>query len=71
MTTMPIDNHPLTQRMLAQVRLFADDMAVYLTVGSSDDRDTFQVDLNTLQEWKLAWDMEFNPNKFQVLHITR
>ena len=25
----------------------------------------------TFQEWELAWDMEFNPSKCQVLHITR
>ena len=61
----------LPQNIQAQVRLFADDTAVYLTVGSSDDRDTLQADLNTLQEWELAWDMEFNPSKCQVLHITR
>ena len=33
--------------------------------------DTLQADLNTLQERELAWDMEFNPSKCQVLHITR
>ena len=38
----------LPQNIQAQVRLFADDRAVYLTVGSSDDRDTLQADLKTL-----------------------
>ena len=61
----------LPQNIQAQVRLFADDTAVYLAVGSSDDRDTLQADRNTLQEWELAWNMEFNPSKCQVLHITR
>ena len=61
----------LPQNIQAQVRLNADDTAVYPTVGSSDDRDTLQADLNALQEWELAWDMEFNPNKCHVLHITR
>ena len=61
----------LPQNIQSQVRLFADDMAVYLSVGSSDNRDTFQAVLNTLLEWELAWDMEFNPSKCQVLHITR
>ena len=61
----------LPQNIQAQVRLFSDDTAVYLTVGSSDDRDILQADLNALQEWELAWDMEFNPSKCQVLHITR
>ena len=61
----------IPQNIQAQVRLFADDTDGYLTVGSSDDRDTLQADLNTLQEWDLAWDMDLNPSKCQVLHITR
>ena len=61
----------LLQNIQAQVRLIADDTDVYLTVGSSDDRDTLQADLNTLQERDLAWDMDLNPSKCQVLHITR
>ena len=40
----------LPQNIQAQVRLFADDTAVYLAVGSSDDRNALQADLNTLQE---------------------
>ena len=61
----------LPQNIQSQVRLFADDTAVYLTVDSSEDRDTLQADLDTLQEWERAWHMEFNPSKCQVLHITR
>ena len=61
----------LPQNIKSQVRLFADDTAVYLTVGSSDDRDILQADLDTLQTWEHAWDMEFNPSKCQVLHITK
>ena len=38
----------LQQNIQSQVRLFADDTAVYQTVGSSDDRDTLQADLDTL-----------------------
>ena len=64
----------LPQNIQAQVRLFAHDKAIYLTVGSSDNRDPLQADLNTLQEWELAWDMEFNPanvrcSSFQGLNI--
>ena len=51
--------------------LFADDTAVYLTVQWQEDADILQDDLNVLQEWEKAWDMEFNPSKCQVLHISR
>ena len=61
----------LPQNIQSQVRLFADDTAVYLTVTSSEDANTLQADLDTLQEWERTWDMDFNPSKCQVLHITR
>ena len=61
----------LPQNIQSQVRLFADDTAVYLTITSSEDANTLQADLDTLQEWERIWDMGFNPNKCQVLYITR
>ena len=61
----------LPQNIQSQVRLFANDMAVYLTVSSPEDRNILQTDLDTLQEWERTWDMEFNPGKCQVVHITR
>ena len=53
----------LLQNIQSQVRLFAHDTAVYLTVNSQEDANTHQVDLDTLQEWEQTWDMEFNPGK--------
>ena len=38
----------LTQNIQSQV----DDTAVYLTIGSSDDRDIPQTDIDTLQIWE-------------------
>ena len=55
----------------SQVRLFADDTVVYLTVDSPGDSSILQQDLDKLQSWEAAWDMEFNPSKCQVLHITK
>ena len=61
----------LPQNIQSQVRLFADDTAVYLTVSSFKNVNILQADLDTLQEWERTWDMEFNPGKCQVLPITR
>ena len=61
----------LPQNIQSQVRLFAYDTAVYLTVNSHEAANTLQADLDTLQEWELTWDMEFNPGKCQVMHITK
>ncbi|MES9994057.1 MAG: reverse transcriptase family protein, partial [Candidatus Thiodiazotropha sp.] len=61
----------LPENIHSQVRLFADDTAVYLTVENQKDSNILQDDLDTLQKWERTWDMEFNPNKCQVLHISR
>ena len=61
----------LPENIQSQVRLFADDTAVYLTVAHPNDRSTLQNDLDTLQQWERTWDMEFNPIKCQVLHISK
>ena len=61
----------LPDSLQSQVRLFADDTAVYLTVKGQDDNQKLQNDLDILQEWEREWDMEFNPSKCQVVHITR
>ena len=55
----------------SNVLLFTDDTAVYLAVQGKEDTDIIQKVLNVLQEWEKASDMEFNPSKCQVVHISR
>ena len=52
------------------MRLFADDTALYLTMESEDDSSALQTDLDILSAWETRWDMEFNPSKCQVVHVT-
>ena len=61
----------LPQNLTSKVRLFADDTAVYLTLNSVEDSETLQNDLQLLEKWEEDWDMEFNPSKCQVVHVTR
>ena len=61
----------LPENIQSQVRLFADDTAVYLSVSGLQDGQVLQSDLDSLQCWEQTWDIEFNPSKCQVLHITR
>ena len=37
---------------------------------SEDSSSTLQRDLDLLSMWKTRWDMEFNPSKCQVVHVT-
>ena len=42
----------LPDNIQSNVRLFADDTAVYLAVQGQEDTDIIQNDLNILQEWE-------------------
>ena len=55
----------------SKVRLFANDTAVYLAVSNLEDAKQLQEDLGRLGDWSLKWDMEFNPSKCPVIHVTR
>ena len=51
------------------VRLFADDTVMYLTIASQTDSHKLQTDLNNLAKWEKRWQMQFHPDKCQVLRI--
>ena len=56
----------LPDGIFSQVRLFADNTALYLTIEGKDDGAALQQDLDRLSVWESMWDMEFNPSKCQV-----
>ena len=60
----------LPEELTSKVRLFADDTAVYLTAGGTDDSNVLQQDLDKLMVWESRWDMEFNPSKGKVVRVT-
>ena len=61
----------LPENIHSEVRLFAGDTAVYLTIDSKADCQTLQQDFHKLETWEKDWEMEFNPSKCQILYITR
>ena len=60
----------LPDELLSQVRLFADDTPVYLTIGGAEDGKVLQNDLDRLSMWEDRWDIEFIPSKRQVVRVT-
>ena len=60
----------LPEEISSQVRLFADDTALYLTTEGADNGLALQRDLDRLAVWETRWDMEFNPSKCQVVQVT-
>ena len=61
----------LAQGLDSTVRLFADDTIAYLTIGDTADADRLQGDLDRLAHWEDLWQMQFHPDKCQVLRVTK
>jgi hypothetical protein len=55
----------------SNVRLFADDTIVYLTISVLTDCHTLQSELHKLEKWEEEWLMSFNPDKCEIIHISR
>ena len=58
-------------RVTSKARLFADDCLLYRPITATEDATTLQDDLNELQKWEEKWQMSFNPDKCEVLRITK
>ena len=60
----------LPEQVTSLVRLFADETVVYITIHKHTDSQILQDDLHKLELWEGNWNMEFNPSKCQVIHIS-
>ena len=61
----------LPEGLTSTVRLFVDDTIMYLGITGKKDTNTLQKDLDQLAEWEEKWDMQFHPDKCQVIPVTR
>lgn len=66
---MYINDMPETIK--SSIRLFADDTIMYLAISNQTDCQTLQDDLKRLESWEEEWLMAFNPDKCEVIHITK
>jgi len=44
---------------------------LYLTIKNDQDTRSLQHDLDLLCEWEARWLMEFHPDKYKVISVTR
>ena len=61
----------LPDSIKSRARLFADDTIVYMKISSQSDAQTLQDDLLKLEQWESDWSMEFNPDKCEVIRVTK
>ena len=53
----------------SSARLFADASLLYRRIKDQQDQALLQEDLDSLEEWKHMWQMEFNQSKCKVIRI--
>ena len=61
----------LAESLESTVRLFADDTIAYLAIKNPGDASALQRDLDKLAAWEEKWQMEFHPDKCEVLRINK
>ena len=66
-----INDLPLYVSPGTEVRLFADDSAVYRKIKSPEDHMILQRDIASLEAWEAEWSMNFHPEKCQLLRVTK
>ena len=60
----------MPQVVNSTTRLFADDCLLYRRISSPEDAIALQTDLTNLEAWEKKWQMDFNPDKCEVLRVT-
>ena len=61
----------LPEQVESRVRLFADNTAMNLAISSTTEGQALQTDLACFEQLGKMKDMQCNPSKYQVLHVTR
>ncbi len=61
----------VTNSIVSNIRLFADDCIIYREIKTSVDKQTLQDDINSFNLWANKWQMKLNVNKCQLLTITK
>jgi len=64
-----ISDMPEVFNSLPVIRMYADDTKLFRTVNREADSTVLQKDLIAMQEWSNKWQLKFNADKCQILHI--
>ena len=61
----------MEENVTGLISKFADDTKVGGFADSDEDHQRIQQDIDRLETWTERWQMEFNPNKCEVMHFGR
>lgn len=61
----------LPANLTSEIRLFADDCALYRPISNNNDHLLLQADLLIIEEWCQTWQMTVNVNKTKLVSFTR
>lgn len=62
----------ITENIIGNIRLFADDTILFNVVDSPvTSSEILNRDLETINKWAQQWLVSFNPNKTELLYITK
>ena len=53
----------------SEMRMFADDTKIWCRIKEEKDSIALQEDLDKLKSWSDIWQLKFNAEKCQVMHI--
>ena len=57
----------LPNNIQCNIKMFADDVAIYKSITNREDYDLLQHDLSSISSWCQDWQMNLNPSKCEVL----
>ena len=55
---------------MGNLKMFADDTKLWITLKSATDSATLQTDLDSLTAWSNRWLLKFNASKCKLMHIS-
>ena len=61
----------LEENIAGLISKFADDTKIGGVADSDEDCQRIQQDVDRLEKWAEKWQMEFNPDKCEVMHFGR
>ena len=70
MTLFILYINDLPSTVSSPMKIFADDVAMYCSVHTSNDCKAFQHDLDLVSTWCSKWQMRLNPSKCELLCIS-